>query len=406
MTNKRELLIIFIIIFVNLIGFGIIIPLLPFYADHFGATGFQVGLLFASYSLSQLFASPVLGSLSDRFGRRPILLVSLLGTVASFVMLALANSLALLFAARVVDGLSGGNISTARAYISDVTSDEERAQAYGLIGAAFGLGFIFGPALGGALGNVSYAAPAWGAAGLAAVAFGLTFIGLPETRHRAEAARPTPWRELPQMVTRPVLGRILLVDFLYWVSFAVYQTTFALFGKLRFGWDVAEVGYLLTMVGIIGAVVQGGLVGIVVRRLGEKQTLVVGLLIAAVGLGAAAFVYSVPVFVALLVPASVGAALSNPSLVAIISHASGKDEQGRVQGVSGSLESLGRTVGPVWGNGFLDLFGEGTAYFSAAVMLMVTAVVSAGIPVGVGDDESSAHAVAQASESSTVASGQ
>lgn len=378
---KRELLLIFLIIFVNLIGFGIIIPLLPFYGDAFGATGFQVGLLFASYSLSQLVASPVLGSLSDRYGRRPVLLASLAGTVLSFVMLALANSLWMLFAARIVDGLSGGNISTARAYISDVTTKDERAKAYGLIGAAFGLGFIFGPALGGALGNISYAAPAWGAAGLAVIAFALTVVWLPETRKRTDTSRPLPWRETPRMLTRPVLGRVLAVDFLYWVSFAVYQTTFALFGKIRFGFGVAEVGYLLAMVGIIGAIVQGGLVGIVVKRLGERQTLVVGLFVAAAGLGAASFVYSVPIFIALLIPASIGAALSNPSLIALISQASGEEEQGQVQGVSSALESLGRTIGPVWGNGFLDIFGEGSAYFSAAVMLAITAFVSMGISV-------------------------
>lgn len=379
MSNKRQLFIIFAVIFVNLIGFGIVIPLLPFYGDHFGATGLQIGLLFASYSVSQLFASPVLGSLSDRYGRRPILLVSLVGTVVSFAMLALANSLAILFAARIVDGISGGNISTARAYISDVTTDEERAQAYGLIGAAFGLGFIFGPALGGVLGTISYAAPAWGAAALAAIAFAITLVGLPETRQREAGSRPLPWRELPQLITRPVLGRILAVDFLYWISFAVYQTTFALFGKIRFGFGITEVGYLLAVVGIIGAIVQGGLVGIVVRRLGEKRTLVAGLVLAAAGLGATAFVYSVPLFVALLVPSSVGAALSNPSLIALISQAGGEDEQGRVQGVSSALESMGRTLGPVWGNGFLDLFGEGTAYFSAAVVLALTALFAAGI---------------------------
>lgn len=381
MSNKRQLFIIFAVIFVNLIGFGIVIPLLPFYGDHFGATGLQIGLLFASYSVSQLFAAPVLGGLSDRYGRRPILLVSLVGTVISFAMLALANSLAILFAARIVDGISGGNISTARAYISDVTTAEERAQAYGLIGAAFGLGFIFGPALGGMLGTISYAAPAWGAASLAALAFAITLVGLPETLRRQAGSRPLPWRELPGMITRPVLGRILAVDFLYWISVAVYQTTFALFGKIRFGFGISEVGYLLALVGIIGAIVQGGLVGVVVRRLGEKQTLVAGLVLAAAGLGMTAFVYSVPLFVALLIPSSVGAALANPSLIALISQAGGEDEQGRVQGVSSALESLGRTLGPVWGNGFLDVFSEGTAYFSAAVVLALTGLLAAGISI-------------------------
>src|SRR3954465_5167455 len=144
----KPLAIIFLTIFVNLVGFGIIIPLLPFYAETFGASPLTIGLLFASFSLSQLLASPILGDLSDRWGRRPVLIFSLLGTVVSFVMLALAHSLAMLFAARIVDGLSGGNITTARAYIADITTEENRAKAFGVLGAAFGLGFIAGPALG------------------------------------------------------------------------------------------------------------------------------------------------------------------------------------------------------------------------------------------------------------------
>src|SRR6185295_8748153 len=163
---SRPLVIIFLTILVNLIGFGIIIPLLPFYAQTFGASPLTIGLLFASFSVAQMFASPVLGAWSDKYGRRPVLIFSLVGTVVSFVMLALAHSLAMLFAARLVDGLSGGNISTARAYIGDITEPKDRARAYGLIGMAFGLGFIFGPALSGLLAKVSYTAPIWAAAAL------------------------------------------------------------------------------------------------------------------------------------------------------------------------------------------------------------------------------------------------
>ena len=162
----RPLLIIFLTIFVNLVGFGIIIPLLPFYAVTFGASPLVIGLLFAVFSLCQLVAAPVLGDLSDRYGRRPVLMFSLAGTVVSFVMLALAHSVWMLFAARIVDGLSGGNISTARAYVADITEPKDRARAYGLIGAAFGLGFILGPALSGVLSAVSYTAPIWAAAAL------------------------------------------------------------------------------------------------------------------------------------------------------------------------------------------------------------------------------------------------
>ncbi len=385
MLRNRPLLIIFLIVFVNLLGFGIIIPLLPFYADHVGATPLAVGLLFAAYSLSQMLATPVLGHLSDRHGRRPVLLLSLLGTVISFAVLAAANVLWLLFVARIIDGLSGGNISTARAYISDVTEEKDRARAYGLIGAAFGLGFIFGPALGGLLGRFGYWAPATAAAALAATALALTWVALPESRRPAarhvgpDTSRPSPWRDLPRLLTRPVLGRLLLVNLLYWASFAVYETTFALFAKARFDWGMSQVGYLLAALGVVSAIVQGGLIGIVVRRLGEKVTLVGGLLLGAAGLGVAAFAHSVPLFVLMLLPAAVGASLSSPALIALISHAAGPAEQGRVQGVSGALESAGRVIGPVWGNGLLGAAGEGAAYFSAALLMFLVALIAAGI---------------------------
>ncbi len=369
MSNQRSLAIIFLIIFVNLLGFGIVIPLLPLYASDFQASGLQIGLLFASYSVCQIVAAPVLGGLSDRWGRRPILLASLLGTVVSFVMLAMAGSLLWLFIARIVDGLSGGNVSTARAYISDITEKKDRARAYGIIGAAFGLGFVFGPALAGLLGNYGHAAPAWGAAILALLALVLTFIWLPETNREHSVMRRTPWRDIPLMITRPVIGPLLLMDFVYWAAFSVYQTTFALFGSVRFGWNISQVGYVLALVGFIGAVIQGGAVGPIVRRFGEKSTYLCGLILAVIGLAVAAYSYDWRLFIVAMVPAAIGSALSNPTLVSMISKAGEQGSQGQVQGVSGAMESLGRTVGPVWGNGFLGAFGEGIAYLSAALVL-------------------------------------
>src|SRR5881394_500870 len=229
----RPLLIIFLTIFVNLVGFGIIIPLLPFYAQTFGASPLVIGLLFAVFSLCQLAAAPALGDLSDRYGRRPVLIFSLAGTVVSFVMLALAHSVAMLFAARIVDGLSGGNISTARAYVADITGPKDRARAYGLIGAAFGLGFILGPALSGVLAPVSYTAPIWAAAAITLVATLMAWFWLPETVHRARAGAGNPFRFLPELVERAGLRRMLAIDFVYWFAFAVFQTTFALFASRR-----------------------------------------------------------------------------------------------------------------------------------------------------------------------------
>ena len=373
---SRPLLIIFLTILVNLIGFGIIIPLLPFYAETFGASPLMIGLLFASFSLAQLFASPVLGAWSDKWGRRPILIFSLVGPVVSFVMLAMAHSLAMLFAARIVDGLSGGNITTARAYIGDIATEENRAKSFGMLGAAFGLGFIIGPALGGLFAHISYTAPIWAAAAITVAATLLAWFWLPETVHRVNAVSGSPWRALRELSGRADLRLLFAIDFLYWGSFAVYQTTFALFGARRFGFDATHTGYLLAAFGFLGVLVQVGLVGPVVKRLGERRTLTAGLIFAAVGWGGSAMTHSLPLFIAMLVPGALGIGFCNPSLVSLVSGAAGKHEQGRVQGAAGALESLGRTIGPVWGNGVLQWAGEGVAYGSAALVLLGTAALT------------------------------
>ncbi|CAN5734514.1 tetracycline resistance MFS efflux pump [soil metagenome] len=370
---SRPFLVIFLTIFVNLVGFGIIIPLLPFYAETFGASPIVIGLLFASFSVSQLVASPLLGELSDRWGRRPVLIMSLIGTVVSFVLLALAQSLTMLFVARIIDGLSGGNITTARAYIADITTEDDRARAFGLLGAAFGMGFIVGPALGGALSHISYTAPIWAAAGITMIAIALAWVWLPETVHRAHAGAGAPWRNLREVFKRPRLRLLLTIDFVYWMAFAVYQTTFALFGARRFEFDATHTGYLLSAFGVLGVIVQGGLVGPIAKALGSRRTLILGFLCAAVGWGGSALTYSVPMFVLMLVPAAMGIGLCNAVLTALVSTAAGPEEQGRVQGAAGALESLGRTLGPVWGNAVLQGVGEGAAYGAAAGLLLVAA---------------------------------
>lgn len=381
---SRPLLAIFLTVLANLVGFGIVIPLLPFYAHSLGATPLQVGLLFAAYSACQLLAAPVLGAWSDRWGRRPVLLLSLLGTAASFVLLALAKNLAVLFAARIVDGLSGGNISTARAYIADVTEEEDRARSFALIGAAFGIGFVAGPALGGALSRFGYATPAWAAVGLTVVAMALAWWWLPETVHRVRAGSGPGWRHLPEVVRRPGLRALLGVDFLYWATAAVYQTTFALFVHHRFGMDATHTGYLLALWGTVGALVQLGLVGPVVRRWGERRALAAGLMVAGWSLLAASQAREEVAFVVSTLVAAVGAGISNPALVSLISRSAHRHEQGAVQGVASTLESLGRMVGPVWGNGLLGVAGEGAAFGSAAVVMVLAALAAGALRLGQG----------------------
>ena len=381
---SRPLLIIFLTIFVNLIGFGIIIPLLPFYAEMFGASPLTIGLLFGIFSVCQLAAAPVLGDLSDRHGRRPVLIFSLAGTVVSFVMLAMAHSLVMLFLARIVDGLSGGNISTARAYVADITEPKDRARAYGFIGAAFGLGFVLGPALSGILARISITAPIWVAAALTLVATAMAWIWLPETVHRAQAGTGNPFRYLPELVRRPILRRVMAVDFVYWFAFAIFQTTFALFAERRFGFDVSKTGYFFAAFGVLGAVVQGGLIRPMVRRLGDKGTFILGVTFATIGLVGGALAQSVVALAVALVPLALGIGFGHPTVSSLVSRAARGDEQGRVQGAASGLESLGRTVGPVWGNLALQHYGEAMPFVSAAGVLVLTIVLVAGYRVADG----------------------
>ena len=373
----RPLRIIFLTIFVNLVGFGIIIPLLPFYAQTFGASPLTIGLLFAAFSACQLVAAPALGDLSDKYGRRPVLIFSLAGTVVSFVMLAMAHSIAMLFLARIVDGLSGGNISTARAYVADITAPEDRAKAYGLIGAAFGLGFIMGPALSGVLATYSYTAPIWAAAGITLAATLMAWLWLPETVHRAAAGTGMPFRNLAEMLQRPGLRRMLWIDFIYWFAFAIFQTTFALLVARRFGFNVSQTGYFFAGFGVLGAIVQGGAIRPIVRRLGDKQTFILGLVCAAVGLVGATVAQTIVLFTLALIPLAFGIGFGHPTVSALVSRAGRSDEQGRVQGAAGAMESLGRTIGPVWGNAALARYGDGMPYLSAAACLLLTLVLSA-----------------------------
>src|SRR5579862_4655297 len=383
----RPLLIIFLTIFVNLVGFGIIVPLLPFYAETFGASPLVIGLLFAIFSVCQLVAAPVLGDLSDRYGRRPVLILSLAGTVVSFVMMALATSLTILFLARIVDGLSGGNISTARAYVADVTEPKDRARAYGLIGAALGLGFILGPALSGVLARVSITAPIWAAATVTLVATVMSWCWLPETVHCAHAGAGdwNPFRYLPALRRRTVVSRVLTIDFTYWFAFAVFQTTFALFVAKRFGFNVSTTGYLFAVFGVLGAIIQGGCIRPVVRRLGDKSTFMMGLVFGTFGLIAAALSHSVALFLVALVPLAFGIGFGHPTMASLVSLVGRGDEQGRVQGAASAVESLGRTIGPVWGNASLERYGESMPYVSAAALLLLTLAIVAGLRLDAGE---------------------
>src|SRR5438045_1983431 len=274
--KRSPLLVIFITVFIDLIGFGIVIPVLPYYAEgtKFGATPTQVGLLFASYSVMQLVFAPVLGRLSDKYGRRPILLMSLLGTAIGFLILGFATTLWMLFVGRIIDGISGGNISTAQAYIADVTTKENRAKGMGLIGAAFGLGFVFGPAIGGILSRWGINVPFLFAGGLALANALLLYFVLPETitpdhPARVSAATGRGWNQLVQSLLNRRLGIVLTIYFLSIVAYSIMTAVFSLCMLFRLGYDPWHSGWVFAFVGIISATIQGGLIGKMVKRFGE-----------------------------------------------------------------------------------------------------------------------------------------
>ena len=355
--KRSPLIVIFTTVFIDLVGFGIVIPVLPFYAEGtaFNATPRTVGLLFASYSIMQLIFSPVLGSLSDKYGRRPVLLLSIIGTGIGFLILGLATTVLMLFAGRILDGITGGNISTAQAYIADITTKENRAKGMGLIGAAFGLGFIFGPAIGGILSQWGIHVPFFFAASLCFANALLLYFTLPETvtpDHPAKnaAAGGRNWRQVWQSLKQPRLSFVLVIYFLFIVAFSIMTTSFSLYTMFRFGYDAQHTGYLFAYVGLIAVIIQGGLIGRLVKRFGELPLVIFGAFCFAISLFAVPFVGpAAGGLAALLIGGgvfSMGNSLATPALTSLASKSVGAEQQGIVLGVTQSTASLARAVGP------------------------------------------------------------
>jgi DHA1 family tetracycline resistance protein-like MFS transporter len=386
--KRSPLVVIFTTVFIDLVGFGIVIPVLPFYAEgtRFNATPRTVGLLFASYSVMQLIFSPILGRLSDKYGRRPVLLISIIGTGIGFLLLGFAWTLSILFLGRILDGITGGNISTAQAYIADITTKENRAKGMGLIGAAFGLGFVFGPAIGGILSRWGVAIPFMFAAALCFANATLLYFTLPETvtadhPARVSAAGGRGLSQLLQSLKNPRLGFVLVIYFLFIVAFSIMTTSFSLYTMFRFGYDAQHTGYLFAYVGILAVIVQGGLIGRLVKRFGELPLVVVGAFLFAGSLFAVPFVGPQSGgLLAMLVGGglfSIGNSLSTPSLTSLASKSVGAAEQGTVLGVTQSVASLARAVGPTLAallihSAVLHAGADGASHYMSDHSLFVT----------------------------------
>ncbi|AZH26652.1 MFS transporter [Haloplanus aerogenes] len=387
---RRAVATVVFVVFLDLVGFGIVIPILPYYVRSFGVGDVFIGLLAATYSLMQFLAAPTLGRASDRWGRRPVVTLSLAGSAVAWVVFGLGDvageaagpaiGIAVLFAARALAGAMGGNIAAAQAYVADVTAPEDRAGALGLVGASFSLGFIFGPAMGGALASETavraaaglpipatrFSLPAFGAAAMSLVALGVALVALEEpARHRTSGVRSTLVGDFVTALRDPALRGLVLAFFLVSVAFAGVQVMFIPFvaDASAYGFDASAAALLLTYVGVLGAVNQGLLVGRLADRFGSGRLAVAGATILFVALAALPFApalgelvpavtgpaWLTPELVALLAVLgllSFGNGLLNPSLATLVSSNTGADRQGTAFGVTQGAGSLGRTVGP------------------------------------------------------------
>jgi len=359
MKNK-PLASIFLIVFIDMLGFGLILPLLPYYAETFGASDTLIGLLVASYAAAQLIGAPILGRLSDRFGRRPVLLISLVGTLLGFLLLGFANTLLILFVARILDGLTGGNISVAQAYISDVTDARNRAKGLGMIGAAFGLGFIIGPASGGLLSQWGYAVPAFVAAGLVTINLIMVALWLPESltpEKRASMTEKKPAITLSALfdaLKRPFTGPLLITRFFFGLAFAIFQTIFALYA-LRLG--ATETGFILTYVGVLSVVVQAGVVGRLSQRFRDDLLIFASVGIMAFSLLGWSLTPSVTVLLIILAPTAFAGGILNTVLSSALTKAVAPQEIGGILGLSASIESATRVIAPTLGGFLLERLG-------------------------------------------------
>ncbi|HKW97652.1 MAG TPA: MFS transporter [Bryobacteraceae bacterium] len=370
-TRQRSpLLPIFLIVMVDVLGLTIILPLLPFYAERLGASATVVGLLVSTYAACQLVAGPVLGQISDRMGRRPLLLVSQMGTFAGFLVLAYAQSLWMVFLARIIDGLTAGNLSLAQAYISDVTRPEERAKSFGVIGVAFGIGFLIGPAISGFLSQYSYQYPIFAAAALSAMSIMATYFLLPSAPVIPESAegaalpagrrlRVLDWGNYVRYFRRPVLAELLWQFWAFAFAFAIFMSGFALFAERRYTWGghpfgPKEVGYVFAYVGFLGIILQGGLIGRLVRRFGEEKLVSSGFSSSTVGFALMGFTYRLPGLLATSTVASFGTGVLRPALTSLITQRAGREEQGVVLGLTQSLMSIAQIIGPAIAGYLID----------------------------------------------------
>ncbi|MBP6715791.1 MAG: MFS transporter [Acidobacteria bacterium] len=370
-------------VFIDMLGLGILIPVLPFVVRQFSESALTLGLLSMSFALFQFFAAPILGRLSDRHGRRPLLLMSLFGSGLGYVLFGLAHSLVLLFIARIVDGITGGNVSIAQAYIADVTEPKNRSRNFGLLGAAFGMGFIIGPAIGGTLSHFwGLSAPAFFAAGLAFTNTALGFFVLPETRpaEKRTHVRMTfrslnPIAGVLRGMRHEHLGSIFLAIFAFNLAFSGLQSNFSLFTLVKFHWGPQENAILFSVIGIVSAITQAGIVRRLVKTYRDQTIAVTGLLVQTGSYLFTAFVPTAALVYVASAVTSFGVGITQPTLSGIVSNSVSDQEQGAMLGTTQSVAALTRIIGPLWAGFAFDWLGPGAPYWSGAILIGIAAAL-------------------------------
>jgi len=380
-------LILFLTVFIDLLGFGIVIPFLPMFAHKMGVGAVGVGLLLSIYSLTQFVFAPILGRISDRIGRRPILLLGLLGSSIGYLVYGFAGTFFWLLASRAMHGACAATISTAQAYVADTTDDEHRAKGMGLIGAAFGLGFVLGPALGGIMGHSSLRVPVFFASALTFANFIFAAARLPESHH-ADRSAPldlahfiAPLLAIPRELVRHRLARMFAIAFLLTFSLSALEATFALMVPAVYGYGAFGIGVLLAFAGLMQALAQGYLLGKIVARFGEAWLLKVGLLAMIAGLAPMGSISSHGGLLAMLAAVSLGYGFASPSIASLISRNTDRDLQGEVMGVNQSAMSLARICGPIAGGLAYQLLGPAAPYLGGAIIVMLALATTSGIDV-------------------------
>ncbi len=379
---NKSLFSIILVVFIDLLGFSLILPLLPYYAETFKASETTTGILIASYALMQLIGAPILGRLSDRFGRRPVLLISVFGTFLGFLLLGFANALWMLFVSRIIDGITGGNLSVAQAYISDVTDEKSRSKGLGMIGAAFGLGFIIGPVTGGLLSQWGYAVPAFAAAAISFINLILIYAWLPESlteEKRSQMTEKRPAITLSALLVafqRPFTGSILITRFFFGLAFAIFQTIFSLYALAKFNLTARDTGFVLTYVGVLSVIVQGFLVGRLTSRFREDILITASVVLMGISLLGWALAPSVLWLYIIMTPTALSGGLLNTLLSSTLTKAVAPQEIGGILGLSAAVESSTRIIAPLLGGVLLQQIGAwAPGAFGAVVMVGVSIFV-------------------------------